>query len=424
MMRGLSIKIKKFIGGFTLVETIVVTGIVGITLPLLFTTFFVVMQQQAQVYRLSEVKRQGDEALASVMNALQSDAGMLYDHNNNEVCNTTSTTPVNVARFFSPSGTGGSFQLVEGKLLKDGAEITDNKTRVEYLCVQCVRTNMNTTPFVDVSFRISSALTGSSRPEDKIAMDYFTKVKLRNQRPVNAQIGTFITGATLMDSTTDVPVPAYTTIINNAVLPSGPYTFRFNTSGAVASVRMVVNGTTTIIDNSPPFSLSDTNGNYNPSGLADGVYSIVAVPYSRINATGVAGAPYTLNFSLRSNPVVVPAVTSFSLIAAGDSDTLPDAAVCRHDPIASGAVIAQGNYSIRANTNPAVVGSVRFQVEGQTGLTFIDNSAPYALDNESGGDYAVWRLTQGIRTITATPFSGANATGTPGTSLTIVITVQ
>ncbi|MCC6616427.1 MAG: cellulase family glycosylhydrolase [Anaerolineae bacterium] len=116
-------------------------------------------------------------------------------------------------------------------------------------------------------------------------------------------------------------------------------------------------------------------------------------------------------------------ISSFTLI---NTDTQQP--VAGFDPIPAGATISlpvQGwNYALRANVS-GTPGSVVFGVNGQTNYS-VDPAAPYSLDGENGGVYYNSWLGNGTHTITATPFSGAWASGTPGVtySLTLTITDQ
>ncbi len=116
-------------------------------------------------------------------------------------------------------------------------------------------------------------------------------------------------------------------------------------------------------------------------------------------------------------------VTSFTLINA---DT--DLEIVNLDPLINGAVLdlntlPSRNLNIRANTTPATVGSVRFALDGNPNFQ-TENVAPYALAGDSSGDYDVWTPAVGQHTLTATPYTGANASGTAGAALTITFTVS
>ncbi len=121
-----------------------------------------------------------------------------------------------------------------------------------------------------------------------------------------------------------------------------------------------------------------------------------------------------------------PAVVSITLrnaTAAGDPIIV--------QPLVNGADLnlsalcggCQVNF--QAVTSPATItgGSVRLVLTGATAQARNDNTNPYTLPANPGGNYAGITLNPGSHTLTATPYSGTNATGTPGTPLTITFTV-
>lgn len=108
-----------------------------------------------------------------------------------------------------------------------------------------------------------------------------------------------------------------------------------------------------------------------------------------------------------------PHVVSLSLIDA-DSDT----AIPQFDPLVDGAVInlallPSRNLNIRANTSPGIVGSVVFGF--QSDPTFrTENSAPYAMFGDTGGDYLPFTFDTGSHSASATAYAGANGAGVAG----------
>lgn len=75
--------------------------------------------------------------------------------------------------------------------------------------------------------------------------------------------------------------------------------------------------------------------------------------------------------------------------------------------------------TLRANTNPSVVGSVKFSMTGAQTYTHIENSAPYALFGDNQGSYysGSWHPpVLGSYTMTAVPYSLRSASGVAGTS--------
>jgi glucose/arabinose dehydrogenase len=121
------------------------------------------------------------------------------------------------------------------------------------------------------------------------------------------------------------------------------------------------------------------------------------------------------------------AVTSLTLINA-DTD-LP---IAGYDPLPDGATLNLAtlptrNLSIRANTNPATVGSVRFTYDGDANYK-VESLAPYAIAADNGflngnPNYNAWTPALGSHTLTVTPYTQGSASGNAGTPLTIAFTV-
>lgn len=118
------------------------------------------------------------------------------------------------------------------------------------------------------------------------------------------------------------------------------------------------------------------------------------------------------------------AVTSFTLINA---DT--DQPISGFDSLLDGAVLnlatlPTANLNIRANTNPATVGSVRFGLDGNASYS-TETDAPYALagDSSGSGDYNAWTPVLGSHTLTATSYSESGARGAAGAALSIAFDV-
>jgi hypothetical protein len=113
-------------------------------------------------------------------------------------------------------------------------------------------------------------------------------------------------------------------------------------------------------------------------------------------------------------------IDSFTLMNA-DLDTpildpLPDGAVLNL------AALPTRNLNLRVNTAPSVVGSVRFDYDGNPDYR-IESAAPYTIGGDSSGDYLAWTPSVGAHTLTAIPYSGSGGTGTPGTSKTLGFSV-
>lgn len=81
-------------------------------------------------------------------------------------------------------------------------------------------------------------------------------------------------------------------------------------------------------------------------------------------------------------------------------------------------------YSIVATTNGVEVGSVVFNLIGETSsFDRVENNAPYALGGDSDGSYFPVSLLPGTYILTATPYSEADGQGESGESLSISFSV-
>jgi hypothetical protein len=80
------------------------------------------------------------------------------------------------------------------------------------------------------------------------------------------------------------------------------------------------------------------------------------------------------------------------------------------------------HINLRADVN-AAVGSVVFGFDANDHYR-VESAAPYAIEGDTTGDYHPWTPTAGSHTVTATPYSASNGSGTAGCALTVSFTVQ
>src|SRR5690606_36461643 len=108
-------------------------------------------------------------------------------------------------------------------------------------------------------------------------------------------------------------------------------------------------------------------------------------------------------------------------------DAKTDQPIAKHDPLVDGAVIdlqEAREINIVFVTPLAGVGSVRFSLNGNNSFQ-VENSAPFALagDANGGTHLLAWTPAIGTYTLTATPYPGSYAQGSPGEPSTIRFTV-
>jgi subtilisin family serine protease len=207
-----------------------------------------------------------------------------------------------------------------------------------------------------------------------------------------------------------------TTFTDSATLDVGTFdlyntTIRANTNpGAVGSVRFIKDGTNANLVNTPPY-------NFNPYflyQLTTGTHTLRANAYTRVNGTGTAG---------KSLQAVVHILNSS---AVTDLDVVRSNGVKLADLADSSVIDISKPYydkiNIRANAGGSAVKSVVFELNGVYFRT--DNNAPYALNgNGSGGSDTPWPATPGVYTLTATPYSYYNGTGSAGIPTTVTFEV-
>ena len=232
-----------------------------------------------------------------------------------------------------------------------------------------------------------------------------------------------VTGFTLVNADTDLDLFAMTPgiVLDLATLPTRNLNIRADTDLPLpGSVVMALTGAQTRNEtqNIAPYALfSDLNGDYFPWTPPLGSYSLLATPFDAPDGLGASGAPLTLSFSVINS---VGGVTSFTLVNA---TTNLDIQTMTSGMTLTLSGLPTVNLNIRANTSPATVGSVVFDLTGPQTRSAVENLAPYALFSDLNGAYVPWTPLGGTYTLTATAFDAAGGGGTQGSGLTISFVV-
>jgi hypothetical protein len=264
-----------------------------------------------------------------------------------------------------------------------------------------------------------------------------------------------VTGFTLINASTNQPVPGYENIANGATfvranLPAN-LSIRANTNpGVVGSVKFSWKGNASYrTETEAPYALFGGKGSddYVPGTIANGAHTIKATPYTLGSAKGTAGQSLTVSFTIvdtvskpSTPPPSVPAptvpepeeeepaaeldrVTSFSLINANTNQPIAGYETITPGMVISRASLPTTKLSVRANTN-VIVGSVKFGWNSNSSYR-IESEAPYALFGGNGSDdYAPGTIANGTHTMKATPYSLAKGKGTVGQSLQITFSIK
>jgi hypothetical protein len=122
-------------------------------------------------------------------------------------------------------------------------------------------------------------------------------------------------------------------------------------------------------------------------------------------------------------------LTTFTLLDTTVTTVVDGQPVTGWDPIPEGSTIDLAKVgtalSIRANTTPAVVGSVAFVLDGTYDHT--ENVAPYTLCSDDGTGTVTacpQLLVNGSHTLTATAYTAANLAGTAIGTTTLYFTIS
>ena len=248
--------------------------------------------------------------------------------------------------------------------------------------------------------------------------------------------GLAVTGFTLIDAQSNRAVPGYEMIeaaaeIPRASLPTAGLSIRVNTTPAVVgSVRIGWDGNANFrTESEAPYALFGGPGeDYYAGTIANGTHTITGTPFTEAGGAGGAGSRLSVTFSITNDtppPPPPPAggeVVGFSLIDADKAAVVPG-----FENIADGANILRSalptsRLSMRVNTNPAIVGSVKIGWDGNAAYR-IESQAPYALFGGPGETYYAGTIADGIHTISGTPFELSGAKGSVGVAKSVTFTI-
>ncbi|SNC77537.1 Por secretion system C-terminal sorting domain-containing protein [Hymenobacter gelipurpurascens] len=131
-------------------------------------------------------------------------------------------------------------------------------------------------------------------------------IEVRSGSPTTtpSPTGQSVVSFTLMNADTDQPIRelAPGEQLNLSMLPTRNLNIRANTSPVtVGSVKFVLSGAAsrTQVETAAPYALfADVSGNYNPWTPAVGSYTLVGTPFTMGNASGTAGTPLSLSFTV------------------------------------------------------------------------------------------------------------------------------
>lgn len=184
--------------GFTIIETIVVIAVIGITLPVLFAIILTLMRQQLKINRLSEIKREGDYVSSVIENTIKDRAvsihSLLPANDTTIVCESANSSSNSSAaslyfldknkNWFGYQFAGTTIASKSADLVNPSIDLNSSKIFISTFSISCSRNTVYSPPSVQFSFDVCYD-TGlpdctTTRPEEITSLHYQSKIKLRN----------------------------------------------------------------------------------------------------------------------------------------------------------------------------------------------------------------------------------------------------
>lgn len=182
--------------GFTFIELLIAVGIFSLSVPIVFGLFFINLNIQAKVFRMQEVKRQGDNALTVIQSVIRQSARSIHSaaaaSDSNQVCTPDTNSYTGTLYFkdslgdvfsFYQDGNTDQIASTSSKLATGGSDdanpLTSTKVKISDFVISCDQPSSFSPPLVNVKFTVSET-NNSGRHEEQASMYYQTTVKLRN----------------------------------------------------------------------------------------------------------------------------------------------------------------------------------------------------------------------------------------------------
>jgi len=190
---------KKNSPSFTLIETIIVVGITGMVMPLIFSIVFIILQEQSKIIRLQEVKKQGDFIMSSMKTTIKNYGSTIYSEAamTNEMCATQgSQYPAlggnDGTAFYFKDRYGNRFNYyrvaiagltnvykISSSSAATTVDLSNSKVNISAFSLSCNRESIFSPPIIKLSLTVSYNTT-STRAEDVASLIYNTNIKLKS----------------------------------------------------------------------------------------------------------------------------------------------------------------------------------------------------------------------------------------------------
>ena len=181
---------------FTLIEMIVVISILGLIMPVIFTVIFGIVREQVKIFRLSQIKEEGDFVLNTLGNTIRGNIVSIHSasppDSTNIICDTVgASTPSTVLYFLDKDanwlgyGTSGNqIASYSASFASPPLNLTSSKTIISNFQISCQKTAVYSGATVllgfDICYNTGAGSCLSTRPEETATLHYQTRFQLRN----------------------------------------------------------------------------------------------------------------------------------------------------------------------------------------------------------------------------------------------------
>ncbi|MHC2993575.1 hypothetical protein OB13_19065, partial [Pontibacter sp. HJ8] len=155
--------------------------------------------------------------------------------------------------------------------------------------------------------------------------------------------------------------------------------------------------------------------------------------FSEMSSSGSNSTPPAETAPVETNPTEPTPTPESGTSAPGagsvilvDAHTEKDVMTVTNGATLSFSALGTKKFNFRSNVDPSGVGSLKFDLKGAKNHTYTDNAAPFALYGDDGnGNYYFGNqiMPTGSYTLTVTPYSGSNGSGTAGTPVTVSFSI-
>lgn len=161
--------------GFTLIEILVVIGVLAIIVVVGSTSFFNLLKGSMKTRTISLVNQNGDYALAIMERMIRN--GEIIENSDGQTC----VSGMNKIKIINPDGDWTEFSCEGDTISSNSASLISNQVKVANgnCSFDCQRAGIFEPDVVTINFTLSQAQTGV-RPEEEASVVFKTTVVLRN----------------------------------------------------------------------------------------------------------------------------------------------------------------------------------------------------------------------------------------------------